>query len=111
MGFFFFGRRDILPTFLNHRQGAAGTGLEAVDAAFAQRRTYRTVHHRLKRIIGFLAGRKEAAKMASVYAKPRPGEIHRIVLSPQKIQQDLGWNSPRPLQDGLERTILSLRKA
>ena len=54
----------------------------------------------MKQIIDFLAWRKEAAKMAPVYAKPRPGEIHRIVLSPEKIQQDLGWTPHVPSKTG-----------
>ena len=60
---------------------------------------------RLKRIIGSAAGGEQIAEMFPVYADPRPGEIHRIALSPTKIQQDLGWVPQIPLQDGLEQTV------
>ena len=43
--------------------------------------------------------------MSPVYAKPRLGEIHRIALSPEKIQRDLGWTPHIPLQEGLEQTV------
>lgn len=59
----------------------------------------------LKQIIGFCTRCKTMAKMAPVYAEPRPGEIHRIALSPEKIQRDLGWGPKISLQDGLAQTV------
>ena len=66
---------------------------------------------RLKEIIGSLAGCKAVAKMVPVHAEPRSGEIHRIALSPEKIQRDLGWKPQVSLQNGLERTISFLCEA
>ena len=59
----------------------------------------------LKQILGSFTGCKEIVKMSPVHAEPRPGEIHRIALSPEKIQRDLGWTPQISLQDGLEQTV------
>jgi len=59
----------------------------------------------LKRVISSSAGCKEITKMSPVYAEPRLGEIHRIALSPEKIERDLGWTPRISLQDGLEQTV------
>ncbi len=64
---------------------------------------------RLKGIIGSITEHKAVAEMSPVYAEPRPGEIHRIALSPQKIRRDLGWTPQIFLQDGLEQTVLYCR--
>ena len=60
---------------------------------------------RLKGIIGSITDCKAVAEMSPVYAEPRLGEIHRIALSPEKIQRDLGWVPQISLQDGLEQTV------
>lgn len=60
---------------------------------------------RLKGIIGSITGHEGIFEMAPVYAEPRLGEIHRIALSPEKIQRDLGWTRQISLQDGLEQTV------
>ena len=60
---------------------------------------------RLKGIIGSITGRKGIFDMSPVYAKPRLGEIHRIALSPEKIQRDLGWLPQISLQAGLAQTV------
>ena len=60
---------------------------------------------RLKGIIGSVMGYKGIFEMSPVYAEPRLGEIHRIALSPEKIQRDLGWTPQIPLQAGLEQTV------
>ena len=60
---------------------------------------------RLKQIIGSSAGCKELAAMSPMYAGPRPGEIYRIALSPEKIRRDLGWEPRIRLQDGLAQTV------
>ena len=43
--------------------------------------------------------------MSPVYAEPRPGEIHRIALNPQKIERDLGWIPQTTLQDSFAQTV------
>ena len=60
---------------------------------------------RLERVIGSSVGYKKIVAMSPVYAKPRPGEIHRIALSPEKIQRDLGWAPQISLQAGLKQTV------
>lgn len=60
---------------------------------------------RLKGAIASITGCKDIAKMSPVHAEPRPGEIHRIALSPEKIERDLGWTPQISLQDGLEQTV------
>lgn len=73
-----------------------GTGLQiSLNDLFCQ----------LKETIGSSTGCKEILKMSPVYAEPRPGEIHRIALSPEKIQRDLGWTPKISLQDGLAQTV------
>ncbi len=60
---------------------------------------------RLMKTIGSVTERKEIFQMFPMYAKPRLGEIHRIALSSEKIQRDLGWLPQISLQDGLEQTV------
>ena len=60
---------------------------------------------RLKKTIGSIMEHKEIFEMSTVYAEPRLGEIHRIALSPEKIQRDLGWTPQIALQDGLRQTV------
>ena len=60
----------------------------------------------LKQTIGFsVTEHKEVFEIIPMYAEPRLGEIHRIALSPTKIQRDLGWMPQISLQDGLEQTV------
>ena len=60
---------------------------------------------RLKQTLVSSLGCEDIVKMSPVYADPRPGEIHRIALNPEKIEKDLGWRSQTSLQDGLEQTV------
>ena len=60
---------------------------------------------KLTGIIGSITEHKEIFEMSPVYAEPRLGEIHRIALSPEKIQRDLGWTPQISLQDGLEQAV------
>ena len=60
---------------------------------------------RLKRIIGSSTECKDFLKMVPVYTERRSGEIHRIALSPEKIQRNLGWEPQTSLQDGLAQTV------
>jgi UDP-glucose 4-epimerase len=43
------------------------------------------------------------------HAPERPGEVRRIALDATKAKQELGWEAQVGLQDGLERTLASLR--
>ena len=47
--------------------------------------------------------------MSPVYAEPRPGEIYRIALNPEKIEMDLGWRPQTSLREGLAQTVLYCR--
>ena len=60
---------------------------------------------RLKKTIGSITAHKEIFEMFPAYAERRLGEIHRIALSPEKIERDLGWMPQISLQDGLEQTV------
>lgn len=60
---------------------------------------------KLKQIIGSITKHNEILEMSPVYAEPRLGEIHRIALSPEKIQSDLGWTPQISFQDGLGQTV------
>ena len=59
----------------------------------------------LKGALNSSIGCKDIVKMSPVYAEPRPGEIHRIALNPEKIERDLGWTPQTSLQEGLEQTV------
>ena len=59
----------------------------------------------LKQALGSSIGCSDIAKMSPVYAEPRPGEIYRIALNPEKIERDLGWTPQTSLQDGLAQTV------
>jgi UDP-glucose 4-epimerase len=43
------------------------------------------------------------------HAPPRPGEVQRIALDPARAKQELGWEAKVELDEGLERTLASLR--
>jgi UDP-glucose 4-epimerase len=43
------------------------------------------------------------------HAPERPGEVRRIALDPSRARQELGWEAGTRLEDGLERTLGSLR--
>ncbi|MGH2823263.1 MAG: NAD-dependent epimerase/dehydratase family protein [Thermoleophilaceae bacterium] len=43
------------------------------------------------------------------HAPERPGEVRRIALDASRARQELGWEAVTGLQDGLERTLASLR--
>ena len=59
----------------------------------------------LKQALSSSIEREDIVKMSPVYADPRLGEIHRIALSPEKIERDLGWTPQISLRDGLEQTV------
>ena len=60
---------------------------------------------RLKQVLSTSIGREDIVKMSPVYAEPRPGEIHRIALNPEKIERALGWTPQISLEDGLAQTV------
>jgi UDP-glucose 4-epimerase len=43
------------------------------------------------------------------HAPPRPGEVQRIALDPSRAKEELGWEARVDLDEGLERTLASLR--
>jgi UDP-glucose 4-epimerase len=43
------------------------------------------------------------------HAPPRPGEVQRIALDPSRAKEELGWEPKVDLDEGLERTLASLR--
>jgi UDP-glucose 4-epimerase len=43
------------------------------------------------------------------HAPERPGEVRRIALDASRAKQELGWEAQVDLQEGLERTLASLR--
>jgi UDP-glucose 4-epimerase len=43
------------------------------------------------------------------HAPERPGEVRRIALDATKAKQELGWEAEVGLEEGLERTLASLR--
>jgi UDP-glucose 4-epimerase len=43
------------------------------------------------------------------HAPKRPGEVRRIALDPSRAKSELGWVADVGLEDGLERTLASLR--
>jgi UDP-glucose 4-epimerase len=43
------------------------------------------------------------------HAPERPGEVRRIALDTSRAKRELGWEATTGLQDGLERTLASLR--
>ncbi len=55
------------------------------------------IYHRLLD----LANAPETVK----YADPRPGEVYRIALKPERARQWLGWNAEVDLSEGLRRTM------
>ena len=60
---------------------------------------------RLQQILGSSRGGEDIANMSPVYAEPRPGEIHRIALNPEKIERDMDWKPQTSFQDGLTQTV------
>jgi UDP-glucose 4-epimerase len=43
------------------------------------------------------------------HAPPRPGEIQRIAIDPSRARKELGWEAKVELEQGLRRTLDSLR--
>jgi UDP-glucose 4-epimerase len=43
------------------------------------------------------------------HAPERPGEVRRIALDTSRARQELGWEASTGLEEGLERTLASLR--
>jgi UDP-glucose 4-epimerase len=46
---------------------------------------------------------------APEHAPERPGEVQRIALDPSRAREELGWEAKVDLDEGLERTLDSLR--
>jgi UDP-glucose 4-epimerase len=45
-----------------------------------------------------------------IFAPERPGEVRHIALDPSRAQEELGWEAEVGLSEGLEATLLSLRR-
>jgi UDP-glucose 4-epimerase len=43
------------------------------------------------------------------FAPERPGEVHRIAIDPTRAEAELGWKAQIELEEGIERTLDSLR--
>jgi UDP-glucose 4-epimerase len=43
------------------------------------------------------------------YEAPRPGEVYRIALDPQRAKQFLNWEAETPLEEGLKETVSSFQ--
>lgn len=48
-------------------------------------------------------------RLAPRYAPPRPGEVYKVALDSRKLQRRLGWKPRVDLDEGLARTVGSLR--
>ena len=46
---------------------------------------------------------------APEHAPERPGEVQHIALDPSRAREELGWEAKVDLDEGLERTLASLR--
>jgi UDP-glucose 4-epimerase len=57
-------------------------------------------------ILGRLGGRDD---FAAEHAPERKGEIRRIAIDPSRAREELGWEAKVQLEEGLERTLASLR--
>src|SRR3954451_11391246 len=43
------------------------------------------------------------------FAPERPGEVHHIAIDPTRAEAELGWKAQIELEEGIERTLASLR--
>jgi UDP-glucose 4-epimerase len=57
-------------------------------------------------ILGRLGGRED---FQAEHAPERKGEIRRIAIDPSRAREELGWEAKVHLEEGLERTLASLR--
>jgi len=57
-------------------------------------------------ILGRLAGRDD---FQPEHAPERKGEIRRIAIDPSRAREELGWEAKVQLEEGLDRTLASLR--
>jgi len=59
-------------------------------------------------IVAVLNGHADEGFQAE-HAPERPGEVQRIALDPSRAREELGWKARVELEDGLKRTLDSLR--
>ena len=57
-------------------------------------------------ILGRLGGRDD---FQPEHAPERKGEIRRIAIDPSRAREELGWEARVQLEEGLDRTLASLR--
>jgi len=60
-----------------------------------------TIYEKLQKATGFT--------QPAHYAPDKPGEVSKIYLDPTKAKRDLGWEVTVSLDEGLQRTVDSLR--
>jgi nucleoside-diphosphate-sugar epimerase len=47
----------------------------------------------------------EALKLPYHHAPPRPGDIERSALDPERARAELAWTAHTKLEEGLEQTL------
>ena len=60
-------------------------------------------------IVEALASHADGSGFDAEMAPERPGEVRHIALDASRAQSDLGWQAEVGINDGLERTLASLR--
>ena len=68
----------------------------------------RGVETNVLEIVEVLGGHADGA-FEPEHAPERPGEVQRIALDAARARSELGWQAEVGLEDGLERTLASLR--
>jgi UDP-glucose 4-epimerase len=62
-----------------------------------------------KSVLDIVEVLKAHSNFDAEHAPPRPGEVQRIALDPSRAKEELGWEARVGLEEGLERTLASLR--
>jgi UDP-glucose 4-epimerase len=91
---------DVTSAFVAARDGGSG---ELVNIGTGTELSVRQLHDRLAELVG--------SAEVPVHAAARPGELHRIAVSPAKAREVLAWRPATPLDEGLARTVAWFRSA
>lgn len=93
---------DALLTVLRH--GAVG---ETYMIGGNNERTNLEIVHQVCAILDELLpnSKHRPHKNLIEYVEDRPGHDHRYAISPEKIEQQLGWHSAESLESGLKKTV------
>jgi UDP-glucose 4-epimerase len=62
----------------------------------------------VREVFDTLAGEMQYAGEPK-YAPPRPGEVYRIALAPERIKRELGWSPKYDLKSGVAQTVAYYR--